>query len=164
MADKPILAYLTSAYARAADTFIRGEVRQLRAMGFTVHTFSIRRSEPEQMVSEDVREEQASTDYILGGGKGRLFSYVIHHRPVPGFTPPYAIAVVELDEGPRMMTNITDCPQTPEALQLDMPVEVAFEKLDDDITLPLFRPAGAAIQANLRETTTRVLDSLTARR
>ena len=74
-------------------------------------------------------------------GKGRLFSYVIHHRPVPGFTPPYAIAVVELDEGPRMMTNITQCPQTPEALQLDMPVEVAFEKLDDDLTLPLFRPA-----------------------
>src|SRR6516165_11386461 len=41
-------------------------------------------------------------------GKGRLYSYVIHHRPVPGFTPPYAIAVVELDEGPRMMTNIID--------------------------------------------------------
>jgi hypothetical protein len=40
-----------------------------------------------------------------------------------------------------MMTNITQCPQTPEALQLDMPVEVAFEKLDDEITLPLFRPA-----------------------
>ena len=75
-------------------------------------------------------------------GKGRLYSYVIHHRPVPGFTPPYAIAVVELDEGPRMMTNITQCPQTPEALQLDMPVEVAFEQLDDQITLPLFRPAG----------------------
>jgi uncharacterized protein len=74
-------------------------------------------------------------------GKGRLFSYVIHHRRVPGFTPPYAIAVIELDEGPRMMTNITQCPQTPEALQLDMPVEVAFEQLDDQITLPLFRPA-----------------------
>jgi hypothetical protein len=40
-----------------------------------------------------------------------------------------------------MMTNITDCPQTPEALELDMPVEIAFEKLDDEITLPLFRPA-----------------------
>ena len=40
-------------------------------------------------------------------GKGRLYSYVIHHRPVPGFTPPYAIAVVELDEGPRMMSNIS---------------------------------------------------------
>ncbi len=34
-------------------------------------------------------------------GKGKLYSYVIHHRPAPGFTPPYAIAVVELDEGPR---------------------------------------------------------------
>ena len=59
----------------------------------------------------------------------------------PGFTPPYAIAVVELDEGPRMMSNIVDCPQTPEALVLDMKLEVAFEKLDDKITLPLFRPA-----------------------
>jgi hypothetical protein len=74
-------------------------------------------------------------------GKGKLYSYVIHHRPVPGFTPPYSIAVVELDEGPRMMSNIVGCPQTPEALELDMKLEVAFEKLDDKITLPLFRPA-----------------------
>jgi len=74
-------------------------------------------------------------------GKGKLYSYIIHHRPAPGFTPPYSIAVVELDEGPRMMTNIIDCPQTPEALELDMKVEVAFEKLDDKVTLPLFRPA-----------------------
>ena len=74
-------------------------------------------------------------------GKARLYSYVIHHRPAPGFTPPYAIAVVELEEGPRLMTNITGCPQTPQALRLDMPLEVAFEKFDDEITLPLFRPA-----------------------
>jgi uncharacterized OB-fold protein len=60
---------------------------------------------------------------------------------VPGFTPPYAIAVVELAEGPRMMTNIIDCPQTPEALVLDMPLTVAFATMDDEITLPLFRPA-----------------------
>jgi uncharacterized OB-fold protein len=73
-------------------------------------------------------------------GKGFLYSYVIHHRPVPGFTPPYSIAVVELEEGPRMMTNIVDCPQTPEALQLDMKVQVKFEKLDDKVTLPLFAP------------------------
>jgi uncharacterized OB-fold protein len=75
-------------------------------------------------------------------GRGRLFSYVINHRPAPGFTAPYAIAVVELDEGPRLMTNIVDCPQTPEALVLDMPVEVAFQKLDEEISLPVFRPAG----------------------
>ena len=103
---------------------------------------------------------------FAANGNGRLYSYVIHHRPVPGFTPPYAIAVVELEEGPRLMTNITDCPQTPEALELDMPVEIAFEKLDDEITLPLIRPVlsprDAAIQANPRETTTRVLASLTA--
>ena len=76
-------------------------------------------------------------------GKAKLHSYVIHHRKVPGFTPPYAIAVVELAEGPRMMTNIIDCPQTPEALVLDMELEVAFEPLDDKIALPLFRPAKA---------------------
>lgn len=77
-------------------------------------------------------------------GRGRLFSYVINHRPAPGFEgeAPYAIAVVELEEGPRMMTNILDVPQTPEALQLDMPVEVAFEPISDTISLPKFRPAG----------------------
>ena len=42
-----------------------------------------------------------------------------------------------------MMTNIVGCPQTPEALQLDMPLEVVFEKQNDDITLPLFRPVAA---------------------
>ncbi len=74
-------------------------------------------------------------------GKAKLHSYVIHHRPVPGFTPPYAIAVVELAEGPRMMTNITHCPQTPEALVLDMDLVLDATKMDDDITLPLFKPA-----------------------
>jgi uncharacterized OB-fold protein len=77
-------------------------------------------------------------------GKATLYSYVINHRPAaPGFTPPYAIAVVTLEEGPRMMANILDCPQTPEALVLDMPLKVTFEKLDDAITLPQFAPAKA---------------------
>jgi uncharacterized protein len=75
-------------------------------------------------------------------GRARLFSYVIHHRPAPGFTPPYAIAVVELEEGPRLMTNIVGCPQTPEALVLDMPLEVVFERQTDHITLAFFKPAG----------------------
>ena len=76
-------------------------------------------------------------------GKAKLYSYVIHHRAAPGFTPPYAIAVVELVEGPRLMSNIVDCPQTPEALQLDMALTVVFEKQTEDITLPVFKPAGA---------------------
>lgn len=72
MGDQPTLGYLTSAYARASDTFIRGEVRELRKLGFTIHTFSIRRAESEQVVSEDVRQEQASTEYLLGGDRIRL--------------------------------------------------------------------------------------------
>lgn len=83
-----------------------------------------------------------SVTSFKASGKGTLYSYVINHRPAaPGFTPPYAIAVVTLEEGPRMMSSIIDCPQTPEALELDMKLEVAFEKLDDTITLPVFRPA-----------------------
>jgi uncharacterized OB-fold protein len=82
---------------------------------------------------------------FAASGRGRLFSYVIHHRAAPGFTPPYAIAVVELEEGPRLMTNIVGCPQTPEALVLDMPLEVVFEKLDDLISLPMFRPVSGDV-------------------
>ena len=65
MSDHPTIAYFTSAYARAADTFIRGEVEQLRAIGFTVHTFSIRRSEESELISDDIRREQQNTEYLL---------------------------------------------------------------------------------------------------
>jgi uncharacterized OB-fold protein len=65
---------------------------------------------------------------------------VISHRAAPGFDAPYAIAVVELQEGPKMMTNIVNCPQTPTALILDMPLRVTFRPLSDTISLPLFEP------------------------
>jgi uncharacterized OB-fold protein len=75
-------------------------------------------------------------------GKGVLWSYVINQRPRPDMgTDPYAIAVVKLAEGPTMMTNIVNCPQTPEALVLDMPVEVSFSEQSETISLPLFQPA-----------------------
>ena len=83
-----------------------------------------------------------SVKVVKASGKAKLHSFVIHHRPSPGFDPPYAIAVVELAEGPRMMTNIVGCPQTPEALKVDMDLEVTFEKQTDAIALPLFKPAG----------------------
>ena len=72
-----------------------------------------------------------------------MYSYVINYRAAYGFQDwaPYVIAVVELEEGPRMMTNIIGVEPTPENLPIDMPVEVSFEKQDDRITLPLFRPA-----------------------
>ena len=80
---------------------------------------------------------------LKASGRAILYSYVINHRPAPGFEAPYAIAIVQLAEGPRMMTNIVGCPQTPEALQLDMPLEVVFEKQTETITLPLFKPVGS---------------------
>ena len=49
-------------------------------------------------------------------------------------------AVVELLEGPRLMSNVIGCPQTPSSLILDMPLAVVYEKLSDEITLPLFKP------------------------
>jgi uncharacterized OB-fold protein len=80
---------------------------------------------------------------FAASGRGTLHSYVINHRSAPdsGFEPPYSIAVVELEEGPRMLTNIVEVDQTPEALVLDMPVEAVFEPMNEQITLPLFRPA-----------------------
>ncbi len=82
-----------------------------------------------------------SVKTVKASGRAKLHSFVIHHRPAPGFDPPYAIAVVELAEGPRMMTNIVGCPQTPEALQVDMNLEVTFEKQSDTISLPFFKPS-----------------------
>lgn len=76
-------------------------------------------------------------------GKATLHSYVINHRDHPAFDGPYSIAVVELEEGPRMMTNIINVAQTPEALQLDMPLQVVFEPLTESISLPYFQPAEA---------------------
>jgi len=81
-----------------------------------------------------------SVEVVAASGRATLHSYVIHHRDAPGFTAPYSIAVVQLEEGPRMMTNIVGCDQTPEALVLDMDLQVTFEPISDDIVLPLFTP------------------------
>ena len=83
---------------------------------------------------------------LRASGRATLYSYVIGQRPAPGFEPPYSIAVVTLEEGPRMMSNIVDCPQTPEALVLDMPLEVSWHAMDEEITLVMFKPVteGAA--------------------
>jgi len=55
--------------------------------------------------------------------------------------PPYVLAMVELAEGPRMMSNLVNVEARPQAIKCDMPVQVVFAKLTDEITLPLFEPA-----------------------
>jgi uncharacterized OB-fold protein len=82
---------------------------------------------------------------VTASGRAKLHSYVINHRPAPGFEEeaPYAIAIVELDEGPRMMTNIVGVPNTPEDLVLDMELEVVFQD-QGGMCVPRFRPAGGS--------------------
>ena len=82
-----------------------------------------------------------NVEWFTASGRATLYSYVINHRPAPGFEAdaPYAIAVVQLAEGPRMMTNLVGVAPTPEALQLDMELRVAFEQRGE-VTLPVFTP------------------------
>jgi uncharacterized OB-fold protein len=85
-------------------------------------------------------------EWFTASGRGKLYSYVIAHRGAPGFQDwsPYVIAVVQLDEGPRMMTNIIGVDPSPENLPIDASVEVSWDPQNDDITLPLFRLSGKA--------------------
>jgi colanic acid/amylovoran biosynthesis glycosyltransferase len=70
---KPMtLGYLTNLYGRTSDTFIRQEVFQLRKLGHTVVTFSLRQPEPDHVVSDEVRDERARTEYILEAGVLKL--------------------------------------------------------------------------------------------
>jgi uncharacterized OB-fold protein len=76
-------------------------------------------------------------------GRARLLTWTVNHHPwIPGFEPPYVIAIVEIEEAPyvRLTTNIVNC--DPEAVHIGMPVEVRFEQVEDT-WLPLFEPAGA---------------------
>ena len=84
-------------------------------------------------------------EWVRASGRGSLYSYNIVGRPAPGFADraPYALAVVELDEGPRLMSNIVGIPITPENLVLDMPLQVTFEDRNG-FSIPQFEPAQAS--------------------
>lgn len=75
------------------------------------------------------------------GGRGKVYSFVVFHRVYHiGFMDeiPYVIAVVELEEGPRLMSNIISC--DPQDVHCEMLVEVVFEDVSETVTLPKFRP------------------------
>ena len=75
-------------------------------------------------------------------GLGTIATFTVNRHPwIPGFDPPYVVAIVEIEEQPslRLMTNLVDC--TPDDVAIGMAVEVTFEDAgEDDIFLPLFRP------------------------
>ncbi len=80
-------------------------------------------------------------DTVTASGRGTVYSYVVNHHPqVPAFDYPLVIALVELEEGTRLVANVADI--TPESIAIGMPVVAGFEDFDDELTLPVFRPAG----------------------
>lgn len=74
-------------------------------------------------------------------GKGAVYSWVTYLEPPhPGFKAPYSVVLVELEEGMRLISNMVDA--KPEEIYIGMPVEVAFDDLAEDLTLPKFRKVG----------------------
>ena len=81
-------------------------------------------------------------DWLTASGRGSVYTYtVVHHPTHPAFTErvPYVVAVVELDEGPRVVTNIQNCPVA--AVRAGMRVRIVFEDVAEDVTLPQAEPA-----------------------
>jgi len=80
--------------------------------------------------------------WVAPAGTGRVYSYPVVRRAMnPAFTEdvPYTYAIVELDEGPRVMTNMVGCP--PEAVRVDMPVKAVYDRVTPEHTLLRFQPA-----------------------
>ena len=86
-----------------------------------------------------------NTSWKQASGKATLYTYgIVHRAPHPGFKGdvPYVVALVELEEGPRMPTNVVGIDEpTPDKLRVGMPLEVTFDDVTDSISLPKFRPA-----------------------
>jgi len=75
-------------------------------------------------------------------GKGKVYTFTIYRRAYhPAYKDdiPYVLAVIELDEGPRMESNVTGCPI--EEVKIDMPVEVYFDDVAPGFAVPKFRPS-----------------------
>ena len=76
--------------------------------------------------------------YVVASGRGTVFSYVVHrHPPVPGRELPILIALVDLEEGVRMVGELTGLEA--DEIEIGMPVSVDFRRIDDDLTLPVWR-------------------------
>lgn len=78
--------------------------------------------------------------WAKASGKARLASFIIVHRPSPGYEgeAPYIVALAQLEEGPHMMTNLPGAAADPAALRIDTPLTVTFEERGD-MVLPQFR-------------------------
>ncbi|MGW2722923.1 bifunctional MaoC family dehydratase N-terminal/OB-fold nucleic acid binding domain-containing protein [Streptomyces sp. NPDC001492] len=77
-------------------------------------------------------------DTVEASGEGTVYSYVVmHHPPFPAFSPPYAVALIELAEGVRMISDVVGVPY--DKVRIGMPVRLAFQVYDEELVLPVFR-------------------------
>ncbi|OLF18938.1 bifunctional MaoC family dehydratase N-terminal/OB-fold nucleic acid binding domain-containing protein [Actinophytocola xanthii] len=77
-------------------------------------------------------------EYVVASGLGEVYSFVVHHHPpVPGRTLPFVVALVELEEGVRMLAELVDL--SPEAVRVGLPVVVGFHRVDDELAMPVWR-------------------------
>lgn len=85
-----------------------------------------------------------SLNWIESSGRGTLFTFaIVHVAPHPGFSGdlPYITAIVELEEHVKMPSQVIGIEPEPGHLRIGMPLQVVFEQITDDISLPKFRPA-----------------------
>jgi uncharacterized OB-fold protein len=79
-------------------------------------------------------------DHVEASGKGTVYSYVVVYRPpFPGYEYPIVVAIVELEEGTRIVSNLVGV--EPDDVEIGMSVKVSIENVDEELKLPLFRPA-----------------------
>ena len=82
-----------------------------------------------------------STDWnwVQSSGRGTLYSYsIVHRAPLPSFTTPFVFAVIDMEEGWTLFSNLLECAF--EDIHMDMPVAVVFALGPDGRILPLFKP------------------------
>jgi uncharacterized OB-fold protein len=83
-----------------------------------------------------------ATEWIEACGRGTIYTFVVYHVAyIPEFENdlPYVVATVELDEGPHLLTNVVGC--SPDRVTCGMPVEVVWEDITEEFSLPKFRPS-----------------------
>ncbi len=80
-------------------------------------------------------------EWVRASGRGAIYSFTVCHRAAQGFEAdvPYNLVLVDLDEGVRVMSTVVGCPN--DDLKIGMPVEVVFDDVTPEVTLPKFRPA-----------------------
>lgn len=84
-----------------------------------------------------------NVEWFTASGRGKLHTFSIVYRPLkyPPLQAPYVLAMIELEEGPRLMSNLVGVEADPAKIRCDMPVVIEYADVTAEVTLPRFRPA-----------------------